>query len=213
MPLDIGGSARQRRLEQRTSTLEDRRIDQQSTAGRQEQGRGAMGNCLGSAAAYPGNKRAAHPVYQPGPEEFRADPNDPNTAIANVHFVTCPGGNALKLVGKPNRVEQTGSDTQAQYISVTLPANVHAGDVIHVKAPDGRLNAITVPQGMGPGSTFTVEFSADTPSPAEEDLTPGVYVPTVEAEPDIGVGYPASAVGVETAVAQPTTYVPASYAK
>lgn len=143
------------------------------------------------------------------------DPNDPHTAVANVHFVTCAaGGNALTLVGRPNRVEPAGSDAKAQYISVTLPANVHAGDVIHVKAPDGRLNAITVPQGMGPGSTFTVEFSADTPSPAkEEDLAPGVYVPTVEAEPDIAVGYPEPAAGVETAVAQPTTYVPASYAK
>ncbi|EJK70569.1 hypothetical protein THAOC_08058 [Thalassiosira oceanica] len=149
-----------------------------------------MGNCLGSAAAYPGNRRVAHPVYQPGPEEFKVDPNDPHTAVANVHFVTCAaGGNALTLVGRPNRVEPAGSDAKAQYISVTLPANVHAGDVIHVKAPDGRLNAIT------------------------EDLAPGVYVPTVEAEPDIAVGYPEPAAGVETAVAQPTTYVPASYAK
>ena len=62
-------------------------------------------------------------------------------------------------------------------ISVTLPANVHAGDAIHVQAPDGRLNEIVVPDGFGPGSTFTVEF-ADTPPPAPSSSAGNSYVPT-----------------------------------
>ncbi|KAL7528997.1 hypothetical protein ACHAWF_002799 [Thalassiosira exigua] len=177
-----------------------------------------MGSCLSSkTSSYPGNRRVAKPVYQPGDDEFRQV--DKNTAVATAHFVTCPGGNALRLAGKPNRAEvPVGSGGLAKYISVTLPSGVSAGDVIHVKAPDGRMNAITVPEGMGPGSTFTVEFSDDTPPPPKEDeLTPGVYVPTVVAEPEAETGVPASAPayeagsGVETAVAQPTTgpYVPA----
>jgi hypothetical protein len=43
--------------------------------------------------------------------------------------------------------------------TVTLPAGVSSGQVIHVQAPDGAINAITVPPGFGPGSTFTVEFA------------------------------------------------------
>mmetsp|Transcript_20977 Transcript_20977/g.38100 ORF Transcript_20977/g.38100 Transcript_20977/m.38100 type:complete len:141 (+) Transcript_20977:3-425(+) len=84
----------------------------------------------------------------------------------------------------------------ARYISVTLPPGVTAGDIIHVKAPDGRLNAITVPHGMPSGSTFTVEFAGDLPpQPEEEDLTPGVYVPTVVAEIETGMPYDNSVVG------------------
>lgn len=162
----------------------------------------------------------AKPSYQPSNDEYKQI--DKNTAVANVHFVTCPGGNALKLVGKPNRTEvPVGGEGLAKYISVTLPAGVNAGDIIHVKAPDGRMNAITVPPGMGPGSTFTVEFSEDTPPPPkEEELTPGVYVPTVVAEPEVETGVPAAYGGTSSydtagdgmeAVAKPTTgpYVPA----
>ena len=82
------------------------------------------------------------------------------------------------------------------------------------------MNAITVPEGMRPGSTFTVEFSSDVaPPPKEEELTPGVYVPTVMAEPEVvntGVAVPdGSSGGMEEAVAQPTSgpYVPAYAAK
>jgi hypothetical protein len=42
-----------------------------------------------------------------------------------------------------------------------LPDGVVAGQTIHVQAPDGRLNAIVIPPGFGPGSTFTVEFAPD----------------------------------------------------
>lgn len=176
-----------------------------------------MGNCLsGNAATYPGNKRVAKPAYQPSDGEFKKV--NSTTAVADAHFVTCPGGNALKLVGKPNRTEvPVGAEGLAKYISVTLPPGVQAGDIIHVRAPDGRLNAIAVPAGMGPGSTFTVEFSGDISSPLkEEDLTPGVYVPTVVAEPEIETAMPYGGTqGGATAVAQPMAvpYVPAYAAK
>lgn len=192
-----------------------------------------MGCCISSAGAYPGNNRVAKPSYQPTDEEYKQV--NSTTAVAQAHFVTCPGGNALKLVGKPNRAENDnnmpttavgGSEGLARYISVTLPPGVNAGDIIHVKAPDGRINAITVPEGMGPGSTFTVEFSPDIPPPPEkEDLAPGVFVPTVMAVPEVETGVQASdynngaggvGSGIETgAVAQPTTgpYVPAYAAK
>ncbi len=155
-----------------------------------------MGCVNSTHATYPGNKRVTNPAYQPPDSDYQQV--DANTAVANTHFVTCPGGNALKLVDKPNRSDgivntpqpygrydvnnHNSTNVGGQYISVTLPPGVNAGDIIHVRAPDGRLNAITVPPGMTAGSTFTVEFSSDTPSPPkEEELTPGVYVPTVMA--------------------------------
>jgi hypothetical protein len=49
--------------------------------------------------------------------------------------------------------------------AVTLPQGVYPGDTIHVKAPDGRINAIIVPDGMFAGDSFTVEF-ADAPPPS-----------------------------------------------
>eukprot|EP00804_Cyclotella_cryptica_P017475 CCRYP_017374-RA/>CCRYP_017374-RA protein AED:0.12 eAED:0.12 QI:154/1/1/1/1/1/2/166/180 len=178
-----------------------------------------MGGCIpSSAAAYPGDKRPQKPAYQPAANEFQQV--DSNTAVCTTHFVTCPGGNALKLVGKPNRAENQGGVAEgglAKYVQVTLPPGVQPGDVIHVRAPDGRLNAITVPEGMGPGSTFTVEFADDLPPPpAEEDLTPGVYVPTVIAEPEVQNGGSGAVIsgGDGGVVASATTgpYVPASYA-
>jgi hypothetical protein len=48
---------------------------------------------------------------------------------------------------------------------VTLPDGVKAGQVIHVQAPDGRINEIIVPDGFGPGSTFTVEFAKEEEKP------------------------------------------------
>eukprot|EP00804_Cyclotella_cryptica_P024237 CCRYP_013264-RA/>CCRYP_013264-RA protein AED:0.20 eAED:0.21 QI:165/0/0.5/1/1/1/2/0/167 len=156
----------------------------------------------------PRRQTTPKPAYQPAANEFQQV--DSNTAVCTTHFVTCPGGNALKLVGKPNRAENQGGVAEgglAKYVQ----------DVIHVRAPDGRLNAITVPEGMGPGSTFTVEFADDLPPPpAEEDLTPGVYVPTVIAEPEVQNGGSGAVIsgGDGGVVASATTgpYVPASYA-
>ena len=79
------------------------------------------------------------------------------------------------------------------------------------------MNAISFPEGMGPGSTFTVEFSGGVPPPKEEDLTPGVYVPAVVAELEVETGMPYYGDGyaMEMAVAKPTDepYVPAYAAK
>ena len=70
--------------------------------------------CIPSSNAYPGNRRVAKPSYQPGANEFQQV--DSNTAVCTTHFVTCPGGNALKLVGKPNRAEGNSNDGLAKYI-------------------------------------------------------------------------------------------------
>ena len=80
-----------------------------------------MGCCLSSAGAYPGNTRIAKPTYQPSDSEYKQVTK--STAVANVHFITCEGGNALKLVGKPNRGVSEGGDGNnvgdglAKYIS------------------------------------------------------------------------------------------------
>ena len=66
---------------------------------------------------------------------------------------------------------------------------------------------------MGPGSTFTVEFADDLPPPSEEYLTPGVYVPTVTAQPEVENSEGGTAVsgGDGEVIASATTgpYVPA----
>ena len=77
-----------------------------------------MGCITSNTAAYPGNNRVAKPVYQPPESDYKQV--DSTIAVANVHFVTCPGGNALKLVGKPNRTEDpvgSGREELAKYIS------------------------------------------------------------------------------------------------
>ena len=61
-------------------------------------------------------------------------------------------------------------DSSIIHYTVTLPAGVSEGQTIHVQAPNGKINAIVVPPGFGPGSTFTVEFAPEekpaTPAPA-----------------------------------------------
>lgn len=173
-------------------------------------------------SSYPGNRRVAQPVYAPNSNEYKQI--DANTAVAQAHFVTCPGGNALRLMSGARQeenyihpMEKIGAGAPPTYISgerqtrvsfciffsytifnhpffrfitVTLPPGVSSGDVIHVKAPDGRLNAIVVPEGMSPGSTFTVEFANDSVPPS--NMAPGIFVPTVIAEPEVETGVPAS---------------------
>jgi len=58
---------------------------------------------------------------------------------------------------------------------VTLPAGVSSGQTVHVQAPDGRLNEIVVPEGFGPGSTFTVEFADDPSSKYKTSSTSQSY--------------------------------------
>lgn len=126
--------------------------------------------------AHPGNRRMAKPAYTPNPADFNKE------GQATAHFVTYGGGNALVLqqggIAQPQSGVPVGK--KPEYIQVTLPENVNAGDTIHVEAPDGRLNEIVVPDGFGPGSTFTVEF-ADGPPPANTSSTnnQSPYVPPV----------------------------------
>mmetsp|Transcript_17944 Transcript_17944/g.33250 ORF Transcript_17944/g.33250 Transcript_17944/m.33250 type:complete len:218 (+) Transcript_17944:35-688(+) len=110
--------------------------------------------------AYPGNRRQANKPYTPSASQF-------SNGQATAHFVSYGGGNALVLKQNDGTAQpQVGATPvkQPEYIQVTLPAGVYGGQKIQVAAPDGRLNEIIVPDGFGPGSTFTVEF-ADDPAP------------------------------------------------
>jgi uncharacterized protein YxjI len=53
---------------------------------------------------------------------------------------------------------------QKQYVQVTLPNGVVSGQHIQVRSPDGRVKDVVVPPGMGPGSTYTVDFDAPSSS-------------------------------------------------
>uniref|UniRef100_A0A7S3KZZ8 Uncharacterized protein n=1 Tax=Amphora coffeiformis TaxID=265554 RepID=A0A7S3KZZ8_9STRA len=108
--------------------------------------------------AYPGQRRPQHQPYTP-PEEAFAGGN--NTATQ--HFVAHGGGNALTLANPDGSAIPPASGGPAkEYIQVTLPDGVKAGDTIHVQSPSGKTNAIVIPSGFGPGSTFTVEFANET---------------------------------------------------
>ena len=110
--------------------------------------------------SYPGNRRQANKTYAPPASQFS---NGQTTS----HFVSYGGGNALVLKQGGIAQPQIGATAakQPEFIQVTLPAGVSSGQSIQVQAPDGRLNEIIIPQGFGPGSTFTVEFAdADVPS-------------------------------------------------
>ena len=62
---------------------------------------------------------------------------------------------------------------------MTLPAGVTEGQTIHVQAPNGKINAIVVPPGFGPGSTFTVEFAPDEKPATQQQPMP---LPTKQEE-------------------------------
>lgn len=130
---------------------------------------------------YPGNRRAKQQPYIPDANEFQKV--DGNTEVATAHFVAYGGGNALVLMNKPNRA-QPAAGNNVEYVEVTLPTGVSAGDIIHVRAPDGRLNEIIVPDGMGPGSTFTVEFDpGDAPVATEQEIAVAVPESEVNVAP------------------------------
>jgi hypothetical protein len=128
-------------------------------------------NSLGGA--YPGNRRQGHQPYQPPASAF-------SNGQATAHFVNYGGGNALVLK-QDNGVAQPQMGAmplkQPEYIQVTLPAGVYAGQTIQVAAPDGRRNEIIVPDGFGPGMSFTVEF-ADSPPPPSKKMEEPTYAST-----------------------------------
>eukprot|EP00978_Attheya_sp_CCMP212_P017001 scaffold45028_cov51-Attheya_sp.AAC.3 len=132
-----------------------------------------------SGGAYPGRRGTAQP-YVPPDHEFDAATGA--TSNVTAHFVSVGGGNALVLMNKPNK-----GASQKQFISVTLPDGVSEGDSIHVQAPDGQLNEIIVPPGMGPGSTFTVEFA---PTPSEPTATAVAMNPDTSVDAPIATSYP-----------------------
>jgi len=81
-----------------------------------------------------------------------------------------------------------------------------AGQTIHVQSPDGRTNAIVIPPGFGPGSTFTVEFAPDTtPPPETAQAQYDTNKPMASAAAVNGYGgYGASAPVESLPTAQPT---------
>jgi hypothetical protein len=144
---------------------------------------------------YPGSRIPAQAPHQPAASEFNKD----GQAVA--HFVSYGGGNALVLQeGGPQVGAVPVGNTQPtpEYVHVTLPAGVEPGQKIRVQAPSGRLNEIIVPDGMGPGSSFTVEFAepednkyASTSYASNQTTsgyTPPGAVPTTSAVPANDLG-------------------------
>jgi hypothetical protein len=81
---------------------------------------------------------------------------------------------------------------------VTLPEGVAEGQTIHVQAPDGKINAIVVPPGFGPGSTFTVEFTTDEtapspPPPSTKETYHPSSAPVIAPAAAVAPSYPVSA--------------------
>ena len=116
--------------------------------------------------AYPGQMGQQHAPYQPPASAFQ-------NGLATAHFVSYGGGNALTLMQPDGSTKPQHGGPETQFIKVTLPPGVVAGQKIHVQAPDGRLNEIIVPNGFGAGSSFTVEFApASAAPPAVENKIP-----------------------------------------
>jgi hypothetical protein len=84
----------------------------------------------------------------------------------------------------PGLDSRDSSLTQLHFYTVTLPDGVTAGQTIHVQAPDGRLNAIVIPPGFGPGSTFTVEFAP--PEAALPEAVPASSAATAPTAAPVG---------------------------
>ncbi|CAB9518857.1 expressed unknown protein [Seminavis robusta] len=123
-----------------------------------------------NGGAYPGQRGQQHAAYQPPASAFV-------NGQATAHFVSYGGGNALTLMQPDGSTKPQHGGHASKLVKVTLPPGVVAGQTIHVKAPDGRLNEIIVPNGFGPGSTFTVEFAP----PNEVPTQPYEKIPAEEA--------------------------------
>ena len=81
-----------------------------------------------------------------------------------------------------------------------------AGQTIHVQAPDGRLNAIVIPPGFGPGSTFTVEFAPpDQGMPQEQAAKPYMMAAAHTGVQDADIPYYPSAPVEKTPASTATT--------
>eukprot|EP00541_Cyclophora_tenuis_P012936 CAMPEP_0116555460 /NCGR_PEP_ID=MMETSP0397-20121206/8161_1 /TAXON_ID=216820 /ORGANISM="Cyclophora tenuis, Strain ECT3854" /LENGTH=198 /DNA_ID=CAMNT_0004080737 /DNA_START=114 /DNA_END=710 /DNA_ORIENTATION=+ len=123
--------------------------------------------------SYPGNRPPQHAPYTPPAGDF-------HNGQATAHFISYGGGNALTLSTNNNHTHNNtyndNTTNKPQFIQVTLPSGVHAGDKIHVQAPNGKLNEIIVPPGMGPGATFTVQFEDD-PKHVEQQHQQDYYNP------------------------------------
>lgn len=130
--------------------------------------------------SFPGNRRQAHNAYAPPASEF-------SNGTATSHFISYGGGNALVLkqggMAKPQMGAATATATPPEYIQVTLPEGVHAGQTIRVAAPDGRLNEIIIPKGFGPGSTFTVEFAPPNAQPSQQSKQDSYGAAPAQATP------------------------------
>lgn len=111
-----------------------------------------------NGGAYPGQRGQQHAAYQPPASAFQ-------NGKATVHFVSYGGGNALTLMQPDGSTKPQRGGPEFQFVQVTLPDGVVAGQKIKVLAPDERLNEIIIPNGMGPGSTFTVEFAPESAAP------------------------------------------------
>eukprot|EP00980_Cylindrotheca_fusiformis_P022317 scaffold9191_cov114-Cylindrotheca_fusiformis.AAC.12 len=163
-----------------------------------------MGCTSSKAMQYPGNRIQGQQPYRPNASEFN------NNGQAMSHFVSYGGGNALVLQQGGMAHPQVGAMPTApqqsppQYVQVTLPLGVEPGQAIRVQAPNGRVNEIVVPPGMGPGSTFTVEFAEESQPPEKYSSSkptttttqytpPGDVVATADAFPaNDGVPPPAA---------------------
>eukprot|EP00522_Entomoneis_paludosa_P016643 CAMPEP_0172454852 /NCGR_PEP_ID=MMETSP1065-20121228/11725_1 /TAXON_ID=265537 /ORGANISM="Amphiprora paludosa, Strain CCMP125" /LENGTH=190 /DNA_ID=CAMNT_0013207257 /DNA_START=17 /DNA_END=589 /DNA_ORIENTATION=- len=135
--------------------------------------------------AHPANRRPQQAPYTPPATDFGKD------GQATAHFVAYGGGNALTLVQKDGTSTPQTGPKPPEYIEVTIPEGVTAGQTIHVQNPDGELNAVVVPSGFGPGDTFIVEFA-----------------PTGEEPPPTKMNASAPPEASATAVEDPEVYVP-----
>jgi hypothetical protein len=138
--------------------------------------------------AYPGQRPPQHQPYAPASSDYNSNGTAVAHFMAYgggnaLTLVRQDGSNKpemgqaqpMLVQGKERERERESAHVNACYVSlpipithtdtlcytVTLPAGVQAGQTIHVQAPDGKVNAIIVPQGLGPGSVFTVEFASE----------------------------------------------------
>lgn len=135
--------------------------------------------------AYPGQRPPQHAPYTP------------SNGIAR--FVSYGGGNALTLIQENvSTAPEIGGKAREEYIKVTLPVGVRAGQKIHVQAPDGRLNEIIIPPGFGPGNEFLVQFSDTAPAPSAPVALPsnrldsGGFANVLDEQPEIALPVPNS---------------------